>query len=128
LQTSTPGIEKNRVDVCGQECVFDAANSDAQKAVCTLPAMPTQFSANNLSIKEAGSMVNEGIWSGTAPQSEIAKLYDGKDSVLMNDSTATNCHFQIAFPQNYVGVMGRLEFFIKDLVNNAPYIDGNVII
>jgi len=128
LQTSTPGIEKNRVDVCGQECVFDAANSDAQKAVCTLPAMPTQFSANNLSIKEAGSMVNEGIWSGTAPQSEIAKLYDGKDSVLMNDSTATNCHFQIAFPQNYVGVMGRLEFFIKDLVNNAPYIDGNVLI
>ena len=128
LQTSTPGIEKNRVDVCGQECVFDLANSDAQKAVCTLPALPTQFSANNLSIVEAGSMVNEGVWSGTAAQSEIAKLFDGKDNNLMNDSTAANCHFQIAFKPNYVGVMSRLEFFIKDLVNNTPYIDGNVLI
>lgn len=128
LQNSPPGIEKNRIDVCGQECVLDTVNSDANKAVCILPAMPTTFSANNLSVVETGSMVNEGVWSGTGSQTELAKLYNGKETDRYVDSTSTNCHFQIKFKDNYVGVMDRLEFFIQDLANNGPYIDGNVLI
>jgi len=48
LKAPQTDIAKNRVEVCGKECVLDVANSDATKASCKVPAMPTQYSANNL--------------------------------------------------------------------------------
>ena len=87
--------------------------------------MPTQWSANNLSIVEGANIVNEGIWSGTAAQSELAKLIDGKDTIYLTDGTNTDCHFQIQFPTNYVGSLDKLEFIMLDLADKSMFVDGN---
>jgi len=42
---------------------------------------------------QGADIVNEGILSGTAPQSELAKLIDGKDTIYSNDGTNADCHF-----------------------------------
>lgn len=128
LRAPQTDIEKNRVEFCGQECITDFTKSDSTKAVCKIPSMPTSFSSNNLSIVEGHSIVNEGVWSGTSAQSELAKLIDGKDTTFLSDNTSENCHWQIAFPTNYVGVLDKIEYFMLDLANNSMFINGNVVI
>ena len=86
------GNSANSIDVCGNPCVIDEANSDADQVTCTLPYVATAYSADAYQIVTAGT-IHDGTWTGTASDEELAKLINGKNMVDMNDSTAEDCYF-----------------------------------
>lgn len=48
--------------------------------------------------------------------------------VDLEDSTATNCYFQVQYKENHVGVLDEVKFFINQLTDKTPFIDGNLIL
>ena len=92
LTASLQGDETTSyIDVCGNPCVLDADASDASAAVCTLPYVSTAYSAAEFDIVREG-VLHDGVWTGTASDSELAKLIDDKNTVDMIDSDSS-CYF-----------------------------------
>lgn len=83
--------ESSYIEVCGNACILDADASDASAAVCTLPYVSTAYSAAEFEIVKEG-VLHDGIWTGTASDTELAKLLDEKNTVDMIDSDAS-CYF-----------------------------------
>ena len=44
----------------------------------------------------------------------------------MNDSTATDCYFQIQYKENHVGVLDEVKFFVNKLIDKSPFVDNLV--
>ena len=81
---------------------------------CNLPYVSTAYSADTFEIVTEG-ILHDGTWTGTASDEELAKLIDGKNMVDMNDSTSSDCYFQIQYKENHVGVLDEVKFFINRL-------------
>lgn len=111
----------DKIDVCGETCVLDDTASNASKVVCKLPHIATTYSATNYKVVEPGTM-HVGTWTGTASASELTKLTDGKNLIDLTDATSTDCHFQVAYKENYAGVLDEAKFFINNLRDKTPYI------
>ena len=124
LASSLLDSESNSIDMCGNPCAIDEAASSPSETVCTLPHISTAWSAEHYDIVVSG-MLHDGVWSGTASQSELAKLTDDKNMIDMEDSSS-NCYFQIQYKDDHVGVLDEVKFFINDLVDKAPY-DGGLV-
>ena len=43
----------------------------------------------------------------------------------MEDSTSTDCYFQIQYKENHVGVLDEVKFFVNTLIDKNPF-DGNL--
>lgn len=71
-------------------------------------------------------MLHEGIWTGTASDTELAKLIDNKNMIDMQDSTSSNCYFQIQYKENHVGVLDEVKFFVNTLTDKTPFV-GNLV-
>ena len=93
LTSSLLNSESNSIDVCGNPCVIDAENSDATQTTCTLPYVSTAYSADTYEIIVEG-MIHDGTWTGTASDTELAKLLDNKNMIDMQDDSSA-CYFQI---------------------------------
>ena len=92
---------------------------------CTLPLVSTAYSASTFEIVTEG-ILHAGTWTGTASDTELAKLIDGKNMIDMTDSTSSNCYFQIEYKENHVGVLDEAKFFINRLVDKTPFV-GNLV-
>lgn len=53
----------NSITVCGNPCLLDDSKSDASKAVCTVPALATKYSAQAYKINSASLL--SGTWTGS---------------------------------------------------------------
>ena len=124
LTSSLIDSTTNSIDVCGNPCAIDAAASDAFQVTCTLPYVATAYSAAEYEVVSPG-MLHSGTWSGTTTDSELAKLIDGKNMVDMLDSE-TQCHFQIQYKENHVGVLDEVKFFVNEMVDKSPYVGSLV--
>ena len=54
----------NSISVCGNVCSLVASKSEKDKAVCTLPALATSYSALTYKIVQSGLLT--GTWTGSA--------------------------------------------------------------
>jgi hypothetical protein len=43
----------------------------------------------------------------------------------MEDSTSTDCYFQVKYKQDHVGVLDEVKFFINQLTDKTPF-NGNL--
>ena len=92
LTSSLLSSDSNSIDFCGNPCIVDEGASSATETVCKLPYLSTAYSATEYEIVTTG-VLHEGTWTGTASQSELAKLTDGKNMIDMTDSATTDCYF-----------------------------------
>ena len=115
----------NSIDVCGNPCVINAEESDADQLTCTLPYVSTAYSASNFEIVTQG-ILHDGTWTSTASDAELAKVIDGKNMIDMIDSTSSDCFIQIQYKENHVGVLDEVKFFINRLVDKSPF-EGNLV-
>lgn len=91
---------------------------------CTLPHVATAYSAAQFEVVSAG-LLHDGTWTGTASDTELAKLIDGKNMIDMQDSN-TECYFQVQYKENHVGVLDEVKFFINEMIDKSPYV-GSLI-
>jgi hypothetical protein len=110
----------DHIDVCGEPCAI-GSTSTSSKVVCTLPHVATTYSATNYKIVETGTM-HVGTWTGTAAATEIPKLTNDKNLIDYTDATSENCHFQVKYKDNHVGVLNEVKFFVNDLNDKTPFI------
>ena len=83
----------NRIEVCGNECILDESTSSAEEASCILPYVSTAYSATEYDIVQVG-VLHDGVWTGTATDSELTKLIDNKNMIdITDDSSTTSCYF-----------------------------------
>jgi hypothetical protein len=111
----------DHIDVCGERCELIDADSNSSKAACTLPHVVTSYSATEYKVVTTGTL-HTGTWTGTASTAELKKLVDGKNLVDLSDSTSSDCHFQIAYKANHVGVLDEAKFFVNNLLSKTPFI------
>lgn len=83
--------ETSYIEICGNKCILDEEASSAVDAVCTLPFVMTAYSAAEYDIVKEG-VLHDGVWTGTADDTELAKLIDDKNTVDMIDADP-NCYF-----------------------------------
>ena len=126
LTATLVGSTTDYIDVCGNKCAIDEANSDSSQLTCTLPYVSTTYSASNYDIVTKG-LLHDGTWTGTASDAELAKLIDNNNIVDMTDSTAADCYAQVQYKPNHVGVLDEAKIFINKLTNKTPLIGGNLI-
>lgn len=104
--------------ICGNPCVLDDSKSNQNKAVCTVPALATTFSASTYKIKEAS--VLSGTWTAKVA-TEVSKLTDNIWPTEYTDSGA-NCWIELAFPDTQVGVLNSVKILINNLsTTKAPF-------
>ena len=125
LTASLTDSETNQIDVCGNPCVINADESDADQVTCTLPYVSTAYSATEFEIVTQG-ILHDGTWTGTASDEELAKLIDTKNMIDMIDATSSECYFQVQYKENHVGVLDEVKFFINRLVDKSPFEDNLV--
>ena len=101
-------LSDTTVKVCNRDCVFDAANSDATKGACTLPAMPTITAINDFALITAG-LLKDLTYTGTA--SSFTTLTDGNNLNELDDSTEA-CTFGFEAPTDYVYVLNTIQIFL----------------
>ena len=126
LTSSLLDSETNSIDVCGNPCVVDAANSDSTQMTCSVPHITTAYSAASFEVVISGVISDDGTWTGSASDSELAKLIDNKNMVDMVDDTNADCYFQIQFKEAHVGVLEEVKFFINEMFDKTPYVGGLV--
>jgi hypothetical protein len=86
-------------------------------AVCTVPALATTKSVVDFTISAADMM--SLTWTGTADDTELAKLNDGVDNVDYTDATSSGCEFRTTFKTNYVGVLDEASIFLNGLSTDS---------
>jgi len=91
-----------------------------------VPHVSTAYSSANFEVVTSGVISGLGTWTGTATDSELAKLTDNKNMVDMIDDTSADCYFQIQFKEAHVGVLEEVKFFINEMFDKTPYV-GNLV-
>jgi len=124
LTSSLLNSDVNSIDMCGNTCVVDEGASDPHQVTCILPHIVTAYSASAYDVVVPGPL-HSGTWTGTASDTELAKLIDGKNTVDMTDSN-TDCHFQVQYKENHVGVLEQVKFFINEMIDKSPYVGSLV--
>jgi len=123
----TTSMENNRasIKVCGKECVFDLANSDASTAACSVPFIDTLESITQFTNAEVGQL------QGTTLESSDGMgtlAFDGKNLPSLS-STGSNCYVGIEFESDsstsFVGKLTELKFYMGHFTNKAVY-KGNL--
>lgn len=97
--------EENYVEICGSPCVINADLSDADFAVCDVPALATSHSAESFTITESNVLYGEIFPAGSV-------LYDN-DFIAPHIDRVNNCHFGMTFKEGHVGVLDEAKVFLN---------------
>lgn len=92
--------------------------SDANFAVCEVPALSTSYSTSNYKISEARDL------SGVIFPIGTEMLHDGHTVESYDTGRAANCEFGMTFKEGHVGVLDEAKIFINFMTSKTPYIDG----
>lgn len=114
----------NKINVCERECVIDEAQSTSTSTICTLPSVPTSFSASEYDLATSGNLESVITWTSSTGD-ETAKVHDGN---MKNDFTdsGSSCYIKMDFRTGYAGVLENAKFFINNLIDNSPFVDNLV--
>ena len=66
---------------------------------CTLPYLATSYSAETFMVVKESNLI-DGTWTGTATEEQLENLYDGLNMNDLEDTTATDCFFQIQYHED----------------------------
>jgi len=105
--------EANSVEICGSPCILNADLSDADYAVCDVPALATSHSAEAFTITESDVLYGE-IFPADSVLSDDEYVAPHIDRV--ND-----CHFGMTFKEGHVGVLDEAKVYINFIVNTWVY-------
>eukprot|EP00117_Sycon_ciliatum_P030815 scpid3683/ scgid24216/ len=97
--------------VAGEECEFDADNSDSSSAKCWLPVFKSIASINDFALEE--STIIYGTEETADTDDEANKPWDSVNKYVYT-STASNCYFETSFDHGYVGLVKSIQYMMID--------------
>lgn len=110
------------IEVCGLPCEYDAANSDATSATCTMPPLATTYSASEYEIVQSAELDID--FTGTGD--DMSVLSDGVNTIDSSDSSSSDCVVQADAQSGNTFILDAVRIFFNQIDNKSPFIDGNL--